>query len=300
MKEKIPLFYKLKSLFNRKTAKITWQKPVDELTFADDYLFGALMHQKDVCAGVIERLLNMQPMQITYPEIQKTISPFYDTKGIRLDVLANDGKTLYNLEMQTSDYASLPLRMRFYQGLLDMDLLMKGKDYSELCHCYVIFICKNDPFGLGMPVYTFCNTCQEKFSLKLNDKSLKIFYNVTAWQTDTNAERASLLRYISTGSVTSPFTKQLDEAAQKIKTINKFRRAYMMRNIYLDDAMRRGRMEGLQEGIIRGRNEGLREVIIRGYKNSFPITMIATSVGKTQDEVKEIIRSELGPDACQE
>ena len=74
----------------------------------------------------------------------------------------------------------------------------------------------------------------------------------------------------------------------------------MMRNIYLDDAMRRGRMEGLQEGIIRGRNEGLREVIIRGYKNSFPITMIATSVGKTQDEVKEIIRSELGPDACQE
>ena len=179
---------------------------------ADDYLFGALMHQKDVCAGVIERLLNMQPMQITYPEIQKTISPFYDSKGIRLDVLANDGKSLYNVEMQTSNYASLPLRMRFYQGLLDMDSLMKGKKYRDLCHCYVIFICKNDPFGLGMPVYTFCNTCQEKFSLKLNDKSLKIFYNVTAWQTDTNAERASLLRYISTGTVTSPFTKQLDEA----------------------------------------------------------------------------------------
>ena len=90
MKEKIFLFYKLKRLFNRKATQGPWQKPVDELTFADDYLFGALMHQKDVCAGVIERLLNMQPMQITYPEIQKTISPFYDSKGIRLDVLAGN------------------------------------------------------------------------------------------------------------------------------------------------------------------------------------------------------------------
>lgn len=173
---------------------------------------------------------------------------------------------------------------------------MKGKKYRDLCHCYVIFICKNDPFGLGMPVYTFCNTCQEKFSLKLNDKSLKIFYNVTAWQTDTNAERASLLRYISTGTVTSPFTKQLDEAAQKIKTINKFRRAYMMRNIYLDDAMWRGRMEGILEGEAREK----RKTIISFYKNKVSISIIASSVGKTQDEVKEIIRSELGPNACEE
>ena len=308
MVEKISLFYKLKILFSYKKTRRSWQKPVDELTFADDYLFGALMHQKEVCSGVIERLLNMQPMQITYPEIQKTISPFYDTKGIRMDVLANDGKSLYNLEMQTSNYVSLPLRMRFYQGLLDMDLLMKGKDYSDLCHCYVIFICKKDPFGLGMPVYTFCNTCQEKFSLKLNDKSLKIFYNVTAWQTDPNAERSSLLRYISTGAITSPFTKQLDEAAQKIKTMNKFRRAYMMRNIYIDDARKagieegfvRGHEEGLQEGILEGEAREQRKTVISFYKNKVSISIIASSLGKTTTEVKEIIRSELGPVAFEE
>ena len=316
MKIKILSLQKLKRLFRRKAERRSWQKPVDELTFADDYLFGALMHQKDVCSGVIERLLGIQPLQISYPEIQKTISPFYDTKGIRLDVLASDGKSLYNLEMQTSSYASLPLRMRFYQGLLDVDSLMKGKNYSELCHCYVIFICKNDPFSQGMPVYTFCNTCQEKFSLKLNDKSLKIFYNVSAWQTDPNSERASLLRYISTGTATSSFTKQVDEAAKEIKLLNKFRRAYMMRNIYIDDAIERGHRLGLQEGlqqgmrkgIARGRkegreeglSEGLRKTVIRGYKNQVPLSMIAVSVGKTQAQVKEIIRSELGPDACEE
>ncbi|MBP5576228.1 MAG: Rpn family recombination-promoting nuclease/putative transposase [Treponema sp.] len=218
MKEKIPLFYKLKSLFNRKTAKITWQKPVDELTFADDYLFGALMHQKDVCAGVIERLLNMQPMQITYPEIQKTISPFYDTKGIRLDVLANDGKTLYNIEMQTSRTSSLPLRMRYYQGLLDVDSLMKGSKYESLCQSYVIFICTKDPFSLGRPVYTFVNTCQEDTSLKLGDKSIKVLYNASAWESDGNDERSGLLRYIDEGTATTAFTQRLEKLAQEVKT----------------------------------------------------------------------------------
>ena len=90
----------------------------------------------------------------------------------------------------------------------------------------------------------------------------------------------------------------------------------MMRNIYIDDAIERGHRLGLQEGlqqgmrkgIARGRkegreeglSEGLRKTVIRGYKNQVPLSMIAVSVGKTQAQVKEIIRSELGPDACEE
>ena len=63
-------------------------KPVEELTFADDFLFGALMYRREVCKGVIERLLGIRAGKITYPELQKVINPFYDSKGIRLDVLA--------------------------------------------------------------------------------------------------------------------------------------------------------------------------------------------------------------------
>ena len=161
---------------------------------------------------------------------------------------------------------------------------------------------------LPFPLPNKTSAFPRKFPQTLNDKSLNIFYNVTAWQTDPNAERSSLLRYISTGAITSPFTKQLDEAAQKIKTMNKFRRAYMMRNIYIDDA----RKEGMEEGLIRGREEGLQEGILEGeareqrktvisfYKNKVSISIIASSLGKTITEVKEIIRSELGPVAFEE
>ncbi|MBP5576227.1 MAG: hypothetical protein J6X67_05655 [Treponema sp.] len=70
--------------------------------------------------------------------------------------------------------------------------------------------------------------------------------------------------------------------------MNLFKRRYMMRNIYLDDAMERGAELNLRRNVI-----GL-------YKNKVAISTIATSVERTQAEIKEILRNELGPDACQE
>lgn len=35
-------------------------KPVEELTFADDFMFGAVMRDKEICKGVIERLLKIR------------------------------------------------------------------------------------------------------------------------------------------------------------------------------------------------------------------------------------------------
>lgn len=268
-------------------------KPVDKLTLADDYLFGEVMHKKDVCAGVVERLLGIKAGKITYPEVQKSIKPLYESKGIRMDVLARDGKKLYNLEMQTSKFASLPLRMRYYQGLLDVDLLMSGHKYRELYQSYIIFICTKDPFGQKLPVYTFCNTCQENLSLKLNDKCMKIFYNVSAWQSDGNTERSSLLRYIKTGIATSSFTDRLDGVAQEIKNMNKFRREYMIQNMHFDDALYYAQKKGEARGVIRGAEKTMRQNILGLNRNKVPVSIIASSLGKTQAEVEEIIRSEL-------
>lgn len=269
-------------------------KPVEELTFADDFLFGALMYRREVCRGVIERLLGIRAGRITYPELQKVINPFYDSKGIRLDVLARDGKTLYNIEMQTAAHASLPLRMRYYQGLLDMDLLMKGQDYGDLCQGYVIFICRADPFDRKLPAYTFENTCLEDTSLRLGDKSQKIFYNVSAWESDCDGERRSLLRYIDSGSATSAFTRRLEELSQEVKGSNKFRRQYMMQNIYINDAIYQGRemgrAEGIATGMERGAEQATRRNILGAYEKNIPVGVIASFVGKTEAEVLEIIR----------
>ena len=59
---------------------------------------------------------------------------------------------------------------------MDVDNLLRGQSYAELKESYVIFICTQDPFGVGLPVYTFRSVCSEDGSILLNDKSVKVFY----------------------------------------------------------------------------------------------------------------------------
>ena len=35
-------------------------KPVEDLVFADDFMFGAVMREPEICKGVLERLLHVR------------------------------------------------------------------------------------------------------------------------------------------------------------------------------------------------------------------------------------------------
>ena len=136
-------------------------------------MFEKVLHEnQDICKELLERLLKIQIDHIEYPEIEKTISPYYETKGVRLDVYIKDSDKVFDIELQNATDEDLPLRTRFYQSMLDCDNLLKGQDYSELPTSFVIFICKYDPFNLNLPIYTFQNRCNENHDLLLCDKSL--------------------------------------------------------------------------------------------------------------------------------
>ena len=132
-------------------------KPVEELTFTDDFMFGTIMKNKGICKGVLERLLHIKVGKIEYPSLQKTITPFYESKGIRLDVYVSDPERVFDIEIQTSIPPALSKRTRYYQSLMDVDNLLRGQSYAELKESYVIFICTQDPFDKGLPIYEFCN-----------------------------------------------------------------------------------------------------------------------------------------------
>ena len=84
-----------------------------------------------------------------------------------------------NIEMQCSDDQSsgLAKRTRYYQAMIDMDMLKKGEVYNQLRPSYIIFICTFDAFDEGLPMYTFRNRCVEKDGLELGDEATKIFLN---------------------------------------------------------------------------------------------------------------------------
>ena len=91
-------------------------KSVDELTFTDDFMFGTIMKNKPICKGVLERLLHIKVGKIEYPSLQKTIAPFYESKGIRLDVYVAEHSRVFDIEIQTSVPPDLPKRTRLQRA----------------------------------------------------------------------------------------------------------------------------------------------------------------------------------------
>ena len=234
-------------------------KPVDELTFTDDFMFGTVMKNKGICKGVIERLLHIKVGGIEYPSLQKTIAPFYESKGIRLDVYVSEPNRTFDIEIQTSLPPELPKRTRYYQSLMDVDNLLRGQNYAELKESYVIFICTQDPFGKDLPVYTFRNVCGEDGTLFLNDKSYKVFYNVGAYGKEQEVELRAFLEYLCERRATSDFTERIDALVEKAKRNERFRSWYMSLNIWKDDLLREGSQAGEKIGFERGVAAGIRK-----------------------------------------
>ena len=140
-------------------------KEWEELTICDNFLFQKVMQNKRICKRLIEKLLGIKVKNITYPESEKSIDVSATQKSVRLDLyVETDEGVILDIEMQTTDSADseLPKRTRYYQSMIDLDVLSKGKDYEELKQSYVIFICTFDPFGHGRKQYTFSYRCQEQ------------------------------------------------------------------------------------------------------------------------------------------
>lgn len=153
-------------------------KKFEDLTISDDFMFGIVMRDPKYCKPFLETILNIKISRIEYPEDQKTINLSLDAKSIRLDVYVEDDfDTVYNIEMQNGHHKNLPKRTRYYQGMIDLNLLDKGMDYTQLKQSFVIFVCTFDPFHIGRHVYTVENRCVEDTNLLLNDATQKIILN---------------------------------------------------------------------------------------------------------------------------
>ena len=117
-------------------------KGFEELEFKDDFMFGVIMRNPKYCKPFLETILGIKISDIKYPKTQESIDISVNAKGVRLDVYVEDEKdTVYNIEMQVALNKNLPKRSRYYQGMIDLNILEKGEDYKNLKRSYVIFIC---------------------------------------------------------------------------------------------------------------------------------------------------------------
>ena len=208
------------------------------------------------------------------------------SKSIRLDVYVEDDKgKVYDIEMQTTDSpeGALPKRTRYYQGMIDMNLIEKGQDYEDLNPCFIIFICTFDPFRRALPMYTFTNRCKEDGE-ELGDETTKLFLNSTAYGHTEDPDLAGLLRYIDQNIPTNPFTRELDKTIQHIKSQEETRREYMTFAMELKQQRR--------EGMAEGREERSMEIARSMLKNGLSMDFVEKYTGLSLQILQKLAKQE--------
>ena len=237
-------------------------KPWEELTIRDDYMFKLVMKSRRIGKKMLEGTLRIRIAKIRYLETEKSIAAPYRSKGIRLDVYVKDEKdTVYNIEMQIRrlEGDALFKRARYYQSMMDADLLAAGADYDELNKTIIIFICPFDPFGEGRYIYTFENLCMENKDLELRDGATKIFLNTKGTIGDITDTIKAFLRYVDGVVTDNSLVQEIEEEIRKVKLEEGERVNYMTFAMKMMEERKEGRAEGRAEGRREGRREGRKE-----------------------------------------
>lgn len=255
------------------------EKAFEELQIKDDFMFSVIMRNPKFCKPFLERILGIKISHIEYPKSQETIDILADAKSVRLDIYVEDGKqTVYNIEMQTTENRNLPKRAKYYQGMIDLNILEKGDNYKNLKRSFVIFVCTFDLFGEGRHIYTFENRCIQNLELGLGDDTTKIILNTKGTMEDVTPEMKRLLDFIDGKAPEDDFTRELDEAVQEVRRNEKWRLDYMTLQMNYQEKYE----QGIEQGIEQEKIDSAVRMIEDG---DLPVEKIAMYSGLTLDQV---------------
>ena len=265
------------------------KKTLQELTFKNNFMFGAVLLDPENCKGVIERSIGTEIERV---EVSKEKSIVYNPefKGVRLDAYAKDEKhTRYNVEMQILPQSALQKRARYYHSQIDMEILHTGIEYAELPDTYVIFVCDFDPFGEEKYRYTKTSTCKEVPELEMNDGAHTIFLSTKGTNEDeVSEELVTFLKFVgaepseSEKDFKDPFVKRLQNAVREVKASREMGARYMTFQELLKDERKAGRLEG--------KVEKMRELVEKKAKKGLSISEIADMLEEEESVIEEIMK----------
>jgi predicted transposase/invertase (TIGR01784 family) len=272
------------------------KKSLQELTFKDNFMFGAVLLDPENCKGLLERSIGKEIERV---EVSKEKSIVYNPeyRGIRLDAYAKDANnTRYNVEMQILQKPALQKRARYYHSQIDMEVLLAGVSYKELPDTYVIFICDFDPFGEGKYRYTKRAVCEEMPKLVMDDGAHTIFLSTQGQNEDEVPEElVKFLKYVGAkpseceNDYDDAFVRRLQKSVRDVKASREMGARYMTFQELLKDEREAGREEGIKEGTLLGEMKKLKEMVIRKLEQGESKEKIAADFMEDISVIEQIV-----------
>ena len=223
--------------------------------FTNDVIFKAVMKDESIAAWLVGTILGRKVAKIENLVPQKEVKITRSSRGVYFDLYFEDDSAVYDVEMQNLAPFDMGRRCRYYQSMIDSDILSTGKDYKELKNSYIIFLCTYDPFKLERPIYTFENVCtdDEKCAigdaLRLETGATIVICNALAYD-KTSDDLQILLKYLTTHKAekNNDFIEQIDEAVLYANNDKEIRRKAEMYDLKLQDAKDAGIAIGMEQG----------------------------------------------------
>ena len=247
----------------------------EDLTIQSNFMFKHVMGKKNLCQYFISNVMQCEVVDLEYIETEKELEPYFDSKCVRLDVIVVDkNNNRYNLEMQVRNVLGketklplLPKRARYYQSVMDMDMLQKGQSYDQLSPLVLVFVFSVDLFNVGRYVYTFKSRCLENLDLELGNDVTTMFLNANGVAGAVTPQMVNFLEYVRTQVPNDAYTHELEAEVARLKQDKEVRRKYMVLQAELRDTQiiafeageAQGHAAGLAEGEAKGREAGLAE-----------------------------------------
>lgn len=263
-------------------------KQLKDLNLLDRFLFSAVMEDERTFESVLGIILGTDITLKDKTQAEKELRRSPVNKRVYFDVYGEDLKgTVYDAEAQKKNTGDLPQRTRYYNGMVDLNLLEPGEDYCGLKDTYIIMIMPFDLFGEGKYKYTFRMTCDEVEGLALEDGAVRIFLNTRGTDPgDAGDELIALLHYFEeTTSETaeesrSEKIRNLQARVEQIKQNEEMGIRFM--NAFEE------KMQERREGRAEGRAEGQEEIARKMLSMGMDICTIAEATGLSEEAVRNL------------
>ena len=267
----------------------------NSLTLANNFIFCKVLEENpDVCKELLEMLLDIKIDRIEQPKSEQTFKTDFDSRGIRLDVYVKDGTgRCFDIEIQTSNYMRLEKRARYYQGLMDVDSIQSGQEYSALKDSYVIFLCLGDAFGHRLPVYTFRYRAEEDKNILMNDGTVNIFFNAAMYDKMQSENLRSFFKYLCGKNSDDNFTDRLSALVERVKMNAQWRHRYMTIEQEIKLQVEARTNERLNEKLNEKLDESKLEIAKNLLKINISPEQIAMATGLSLEQVKNLETGEI-------
>ncbi|MBR3544173.1 MAG: Rpn family recombination-promoting nuclease/putative transposase [Treponema sp.] len=267
----------------------TLEEKWENATIANNFIFYKVMRNNpDVCQELLEILLEFKIERIEMSQ-EEEINVDFGSKGIRMDVYAkdSDGQKAYNIELQAKDTKELPERARYYQGVMDVDLLKSGQDYKNLNTTFIVFICVDDIFEKGLAKYTFENLCVEDPKIKMGDRAYKYFFISQNCDKLLDEEQKAFLKMVSNNKSSNAFTDKVKKLVDNAKRNTQWRKQFMDWEREKTYSFNRGLEQGAQQKAV----ETARNLLNEGVAPE----VISRCVGLPLEQVLDLQKQALHP-----